>query len=640
VLAVPEAVILFAGAQRGADTSSPAATVDRVLCAPTVSTLADVAPGRLGLRAFVGALVRQQPSGLARLVAAQLAAGIAQAIGVLLLVPLLGAVGVGASGGVYGWVRGIFAAVGLRPTLVTVLALYVAVTAAGAVLNAYQNVLAVRYRLEFVDGLRSRLYGAVARAQWRHLMSIRQSDVLTILTTNVNWVATGALGALSIVATALLVGAQLAAAIRISPPLSGLALASGIVLELIVWPLVRRSRRLGAELMQRNRGVVGGATGFLAALKLAKAYGREDEHVASFEDALAGARGPQIAFARANGAANVVQATLTAVLLAVTVEVAFSHLHVPIRSLLVVAFVFSRVVSQVTSSQSSVQQVAQGLPAFDEITALIASCEHAEEAPRAMRREPHRIAIGDGVRLHDVHFAYPNGADRAALRGVSLELPAGSMLALAGPSGAGKTTIADLVVGLIMPSAGQVTVGGRPLTRDRVLGWRSSVALVPQDPFLFHDTIRANLLWSRREATDAGMWEALRMAAVADFVQRLPLGLDTVVGDRGMRLSGGERQRLALARALLRDPDLLILDEATSSLDTENERAIRTALARLRGQTTILVIAHRLSAASEADQIVVVDRGQVVETGSFTELSQLPMSRLHSLIAAGATTVG
>jgi ATP-binding cassette, subfamily C, bacterial len=189
-----------------------------------------------------------------------------------------------------------------------------------------------------------------------------------------------------------------------------------------------------------------------------------------------------------------------------------------------------------------------------------------------------------------------------------------------------------------MPSSGEVIVGGRRLTPDRIPGWRRSVALVPQDPFLFHDTVRANLVWASSGVGEAEVWEALRMAAAADFVEQLPQGLETVVGDRGMRLSGGERQRLALARALLRNPDLLILDEATSSLDTENERAIRASLGALRGRTTILVIAHRLAAASEADQVVVLDAGRVVETGTWSELSRLPMGRLQSLIEAGAAT--
>lgn len=571
----------------------------------------------------------------------QAAAALSQALGILLLVPLLGSIGLKSSSGVARWIHELFQAVGLKPTLIPVLCLYAVTTAVSAALTACGMVLSNRYRLEFVDDLRGRLYTAVADAEWRHLMRLRLSDVLTVLTGNVMWLGVGAVGALNILTTAIVVAAQLAAAARISPALTGLAIASGTALIVIAWPLVRRSRRLGAELLERNQSVGQLATGFLDALKLSKAYGREAEHVQRFKAAVARARESQVEAFRATGVANAIQTSLTGVLLVVIVYVAARGLKVPLSSLLILALVFNRIVNQVTSCQNYIQQVAQGLPAYDEIVNLTASCETASErGPSAVGRIQ-SISIGDGVRLEDVHFSYPRRADEPGrgLRGVSLELPTGSTIALAGPSGAGKTTVADMIVGLIVPTAGSVLVGGAPLTAERVSGWRNSVAVVPQEPFLFHDSVRANLSWARADASEPEMWEALHTAAAAEFVEQLPQGLDSIVGDRGVRLSGGERQRLALARALVRRPQLLILDEATSSLDTENERAIRTALAALRGRMTILVIAHRLVAASEADQVVVLESGRVAESGTWSELSQLPMGRLQALIEAGATTI-
>ncbi len=596
------------------------------------------APRRAGLRGFLGALIATGPWRLAWVIAVQVAAGLGQAAGVLLLVPLLAAVGVRSSSGVARFVHGAFQSAGVRPTLAAVLAAYVAVTALTAGLSAYQSVLATRYRLEFVDRLRVRLYDAIAHAQWRHLLTIRQSDILAVLSTNVSWVGLGTLAALQLLVAVIVVGAQLAASIRISPVLTGLAVLAGIGLIALVWPLVRRSRRLARELIDQNRGVLGLTTGFLDALKLTKAYGREDDHVESFSQAITAARGSQIGFARASAIATAVQMTLTAAMLAAVVELSQRRLHVALGSLIVVVFVFTRVVSQLASVQSQLQQVAQALPAFDEIRGLIDSCERAREVTPERRPLARRVGIGEGVALADVHFHYPGRVpgENQALSGVSFEIPRGSMVALAGPSGAGKTTAADLIAGLLEPTAGTVLVAGRPLTGERMLGWRASVALVPQDPFLFHDTIAANLAWGRPDATEAEVWQALEAAAAAAFVEQLPAGLQTVVGDRGLRLSGGERQRLALARALLRGPDLLILDEATSSLDTENELAIRSALQRLRDRTTMLVIAHRLSTASEADQVIVLDRGRVAEAGTWDELSQLPTGRLQALIEAGA----
>lgn len=596
---------------------------------------------RVGLRGFVAALTRERRGLLAWVLAVQAVTGLLQALGVLLLVPLLGAVGVGGSKGISSWTHQVFLAVGLRPTLATVMAIYVGVTAASMALNAYQGVLTARFRLDFVNHLRGRLYAAVSRAEWRHLMGLRRADLLAVLGVNVASVGAGVAALFGVIVAAIIVAAQLWAAVQISPPMTALAVASGIALVAVVWPLVRRSRRLGAELIQLNRKAMRLANGFLDALKLAKAYGREHEHVVAYNEAISGARDAQVSFAVATGVANAVQGTLMAVLLGLTVYVAVRVVQVPVGSLLVIALVFNRVVSQIVSSQSNIQLVAQALPAFDEVTSMIAECEAAREIPDLAVSSPRRIGIGTGVALEGVHFTYPGQRpDRTeALCGVSLVLPPGSTIALAGPSGAGKTTVSDLIAGLILPTAGQVTVNGRPLTRERLLAWRRSVGLVPQDPFLFHETIELNLRWARPEATAPQLWGALRLANAAEFVRGLPEGLETVVGDRGTRLSGGERQRLALARALLREPELLLLDEATSSLDTENELAIRTALSSLRGQTTILLIAHRLSTVREADQIVVLDEGRVVESGTWDGLAHLQAGRLQALIEAGSVAI-
>jgi len=221
--------------------------------------------------------------------------------------------------------------------------------------------------------------------------------------------------------------------------------------------------------------------------------------------------------------------------------------------------------------------------------------------------------------------------ERAAVDGVALRIPARRTTAVVGPSGSGKSTLADLVMGLVRPTAGRVVVDGRELDEAWMRGWREGIGYVAQDTVLFHDSVRANLRWARPDATDEELWEALRASAADGFVQALPEGIATVIGDRGVRLSGGERQRLALARALLRRPSLLILDEATSALDTENERRIRDAIAALHGRTTILMITHRLSSVRDADAIHVMEGGRVIESGDWASLVANPLGRFRAL---------
>jgi len=178
------------------------------------------------------------------------------------------------------------------------------------------------------------------------------------------------------------------------------------------------------------------------------------------------------------------------------------------------------------------------------------------------------------------------------------------------------------LMGLNYPETGQVLLDDRSLTKENVLALRKSLSYVPQDPFLFNTSIRENLMLVKPDASEEELWEALTFASAAEFVTKLKNGLDSLIGDRGIKLSGGERQRIVLARAILRKPSILVLDEATSALDTESEAKIQLALDQLKGKMTVIVIAHRLSTIRNADQVIVLEDGQVIQQGEYTQLSQ------------------
>ncbi len=264
-------------------------------------------------------------------------------------------------------------------------------------------------------------------------------------------------------------------------------------------------------------------------------------------------------------------------------------------------------------------QVQEAFGAADRIFALLDTTPEIEDSPRAVPLPP----VRGEIRFDDVSFRYGAASEPTVLDGVTTTFQPGETTALVGPSGAGKTTLVNLVGRFYDPVSGRILVDGHDLRDVTIRSLREQIAVVPQEPILFADTIRENIRYGRLEATDAEIDEAARSANATEFITRLPSGLGTIVGERGVRLSVGQRQRVAIARALLRDAPILLLDEATSSLDNESEYLVQQALDRLmRGRTTI-VIAHRLSTVERADRILVLDHGRIVEEGTHGELLTL-----------------
>jgi subfamily B ATP-binding cassette protein MsbA len=257
---------------------------------------------------------------------------------------------------------------------------------------------------------------------------------------------------------------------------------------------------------------------------------------------------------------------------------------------------------------------AEGLAAARRLFQALDVAPEVREAAGARTLE----RVGGELRFDRVSFTYPTGAE--VLREVSLEARPGETVALVGPSGSGKSTILNLIPRFYDVAGGRITLDGSDVREVTLASLRAQIALVTQEPFLFDDTIRANIAYARPEAAQHEIEAAAEAAAAADFIAALPHGYETVVGEAGARLSGGQRQRIAIARAFLKDAPLLLLDEATSALDTESELKVQQALERLMSGRTTVLIAHRLSTVRAADRIYVIDAGQVVEQGRHGEL--------------------
>jgi ATP-binding cassette subfamily C protein len=587
---------------------------------------------RGGARAFARALWRRDPRGLVLAVLLSLGVSAFEAGGVLALIPLLESVGLapptGGGGRTSALVRQAFLWVGVRPTLVTALVAFVAILTLQAVLQREQTRMAWQVEMGLRLSLRQRLYAAMARARWLYFTRIRSSDLLQSLTFEIDRCGAAAGQLLSLITFVLVSCVYLLLALRISAAACVVAALCGGMLLLVSRGFARRVRAAGQSLSRVNREMSAAASEQLQSMKVVKSYGVEDRNIAIFAAAAEHTQAAHVRAARIYADSRAFFTIGSVLLLAVVVWVSVDVLRLQPTVTLLLAFIFFRLVPRLQNLQTSYQQLVHELPAYEQVMERLEALEEARERLGPPTTAVHRLS--EGIRLEQFSFRYPTGA-RDALSAVSLSVQARRTTAVVGASGSGKSTLADLVMGLVRPDSGRVMVDERELDESWLRGWREGIGYVAQDTVLFHTSVRENLRWASPDASDEVLWEALRASASEGFVAALPEGLDTVIGERGVRLSGGERQRLALARALLRQPALLILDEATSALDTENERRIRDAIVALHGRVTILLITHRLSSVRDADVIHVVEGGQLIESGDWQSLVSRPGGRFRAL---------
>jgi ATP-binding cassette, subfamily C, bacterial len=559
--------------------------------------------------------------------------GLTEGIGLIMLVPLLQLVGFDGApepDGISSLVRGFFEMTGLPLTLPTILCTYVIILSLHAVAGRYQEVLNARISLGYTQFMQDRLYTAFARVDWLCFTQIRGPDVIRVVTTDLIRAGFSTRRLLELIATVILTTIYIGVALSVSWFMTAFALACTAIVFLILRPYNMQAYSLGEAFQKTLGNMYVVASEHLGGMKIAKSYNLEHEHAKNFSAITNQFVAQAVRFIQVDATTQMYHQIGAIIALSAFFYIAAKIVAVPSSSLLLVVFVFARLSPKVSGIQHYVQYIGNSLPAYREATILLSRFEAAAESPCPSCVKP--LQLTEAVRFNGVSYSYNGTRENQALRKIDLVIPAQSTVAIVGPSGSGKTTLADLLMGLLTPTEGGILIDERPLKGEWVHNWRSSIGYVPQEAFLFHDTIRGNLLWARPNATEEKLWEAIRLAAAESFVSALPEKLDTVVGDRGICLSGGERQRIALARALLRKPTLLLLDEATSSLDTENERRIQDAIDGLHGQLTMVVIAHRLSTIRRADSIVVLQEGRVVETGTWEHLLEKEDGRFRDLL--------
>ena len=601
--------------------------------------------------------VAVDPRAFALTVATALAGSLTEGVGLVLLLPLLSAAGMNFSGvsvasRLSGASQRLLMGAGVPHGLwlPAVLSVFLATGALRSMLRRAQTMMNFTTTTRAHLALSRRVYESVVRAQWGFLVRQRAGRLTHLLTGELRKVEDAISLLLSLINLGCLTLLYLAIALKLSAAMTGLVLAMGGGLMLLERRSLGRMRASG-EVFAQSVGEVYAATGeHLSNLKSVKTYDAEERDVRQFAKLCGEMARHAVGTAKQQAASTFRFEVGTLAALGAVIFLALGVLHVQAATMLMLLAVFTRLMPQLATVQSEAHQLAGVLPSFDHVLAIEAECAaHAEpqaEGDGAEELAAARLSLEREFRLEKVWFAYQasdslRGTESQpkepefVLRGIDLGIEAGLLTAVVGPSGAGKSTIADLVNGLLLPARGRLLLDGRAVTQAELQQWRRQVGYVGQETVLFHQSVRENLLWAKPGASDDELREALEMAS-AGFVYELPGGLETVAGDRGVLLSSGERQRISLARALLRKPTLLILDEATNALDVENEARILDAIREAirsskldamqnarqegRGALTVLMIAHRPSAVCRADRIFELEDGRIVRWGTWEEL--------------------
>lgn len=553
------------------------------------------------------------------LVVVTILAALCDGLGLTLLFPIMAQFGVAGAQGGNALARGIdkvLLFVGIPNDLGSLLAAVVVVFLLQVSLTMARSWVEADCKTRYTEYWQRRLFDSFIRARWEFFMNERSAMRVNAIMVEAARTS-AAFYQLAQMLTALAIIAVYAVISLIASwQMVAILMVFGGLLYAVMRPLSQRAKTIGEQVSVVSEALQHRTTEFLQNAKLIKTTATESLTQTIFAAAADDYRRSYCLAAVHPAMIYAIYMACGYVLFGVVVWVTIQKLAINPASIIVGIYVFLRLYVQMTSFHQlrhSFAITATGFPAAQ---------AQLDEARRLGEVKHGGIILAGAtpaaIRMDGVMVCY---GEKVALDGITADVPAGQVIGVTGASGAGKSTLVDAVVGLIEPASGAIRVDGATIGKLDLASWRRSIGYVGQDTLLLNDTVARNVAWGAQDASAARIEEAARIASAHEFIVELPRGYDTEIGERGVRLSGGQRQRLGLARALLGGRRLLILDEATSALDSDSEHKILAALAALRGKMTILAIAHRLSTLRDADRILVLDRGRLVEDGTWQDLS-------------------
>ncbi len=553
---------------------------------------------------------------------ALISAGVVQGIGLTAMLPLLQkaihlsnpapSASTGGSG-IGDFINAALLSLGITPTIGSLLI----VIMVGTILKSLLILLADRkvgYTVAHVaTDLRLSLLRALLATRWGYFLDQQVGSMANAAGTEVMRSANAYLQAANTTALAIQALAYFLVALLVSWQITLLYMIGGVLIFLLLASLVNKAKRAGRKQTRLLQSLLAHLSDSLQSLKAFKSMGRENltsELLSTNTLKLNKVLRKQVL---SKAIMRGIQEPVMTLMVLIGLYVMLVPLHIDLPRGILLIFLMSRMLKQSGKVQQMFQKMVISESAYWSLQEKIVTAQKQQEPTGGARK----ATLEQGILVDRVCFGY---TEKEILTNVSLELPCGTFTSLVGPSGAGKTTLVDLITGLYEPTQGRILIDGIPLQELDLRSWRHMIGYVPQDTVLLHDTIFTNVTLGEPSRTIEDVESALRAAGAWDFVLKMSDGVQTVVGERGAKLSGGQRQRIAIARALIHQPKLLILDEATSALDPETETAICQTLKGLRGQLTLLAISHQTALVEVADRVFQVSGGTITPVSSLTEL--------------------
>lgn len=547
---------------------------------------------------------------LAIIIVLSVISSLTSGVGVVMLIPMLNLIHVSGSDiGVLSFAVTLFSDMPYALRVAVLLLVYIGIILVTAVITRYLAIYNTKFVQRYVKELRLRVYDAVIDSEWEVLAAQKHDDLLNAFTNETRKISSAMTIFPTLVSIIISAVTQILIAFALNVPLTAIVIGFGSLFFFAFRNYFDLAKENGERMRLANRKYLGEIRSQLNSIKEIKSYGVEADHRHLLQHVLDEYETANITRTRMVTLPTLLFSMSSTVLIAIIFYIANVVLQVEMIELILIVYIFARIWPVFSKLHRQMIMLNNAIPSFESVEGILS---RFNEAVKEEESGDGSIVLSREIRFDNVSFSYA-ASNEKVLDQSSLTIKAHAITALKGESGVGKSTLVNLLMGLLKPQDGTIWIDDRMLDKGNIRAWRKSIGFMPQDPIILNKSIRENITRFNPDAGDEEIVEALRKSQALDFVKRLPQGLDTMMGHKGVRLSGGEKQRIVLARALVRNPSVLILDEATSALDNENERNIQETIQSLKESMTIVSIAHRQSTIDGADYVIHIQKnGEIV----------------------------